>query len=108
MVSLAERFETRQREGRTAQKDESHAMGIIAPPVKGYHVGVKDLPPAVRPRERLPARGAGDLSDAELLAIIVRTGTPSCNALELSTRALARHGGLAGVDRAAVGLALGA
>jgi DNA repair protein RadC len=70
--------------------------------VNGYHVGVKDLPPAVRPRERLQARGASDLSDAELLAIIVRTGTPSCNALELSTRALARHGGLAGVDRAAV------
>jgi DNA repair protein RadC len=78
-------------------------MGIIAPPVNGYHVGVKDLPPAVRPRERLQARGASDLSDAELLAIIVRTGTSSCNTLELSTRALARHGGLAGVDRAALG-----
>jgi DNA repair protein RadC len=77
-------------------------MGIIAPPVNGYHLGVKDLPPAVRPRERLQARGASNLSDAELLAIIVRTGTPSCNALELSTRALARHGGLAGVDRAAL------
>ena len=77
-------------------------MGIIAPPVHGYHLGVKDLPPAVRPRERLASRGASDLSDAELLAIIVRTGTPTCNALELSSRALARHGGLAGVDRAGV------
>jgi DNA repair protein RadC len=77
-------------------------MGIIAPPVNGYHVGVKFLPPAVRPRECLQARGASDLSDAELRAIIVRTGTPSCNALELSTRALACHGGLAGVDRAAL------
>ena len=68
-----------------------------------YHVGLKELPAAVRPRERLLHRGAQDLSDAELLAIIVRTGTPSCNALELSTRALARHGGLAGVDRAGLG-----
>jgi DNA repair protein RadC len=100
MAGCAERLETRQGKRRTAQKDEPHAMGIIAPPVNGYHVGVKDLPPAVRPRERLQARGASDLSDAELLAIIVRTGTPSCTALELSTRALARHGGLAGVDRA--------
>jgi DNA repair protein RadC len=103
MAGLAERFEARQRKRRTAQKNEPHAMGIIAPPVNGYHVGVKDLPPAVRPRERLQARGASDLSDAELLAIIVRTGTPNCNALELATRALARHGGLGGVDRAALG-----
>jgi DNA repair protein RadC len=69
-------------------------MGIIAPPVNGYHVGVKDLPPAVRPRERLQARGASDLSDVELLAIIVRTGTPTCNAPDQPTRALARHRGM--------------
>jgi DNA repair protein RadC len=68
-----------------------------------YHLGLKDLPATVRPRERLLHRGASDLSDAELLAIILRTGTPTSNALELSTRALARHGGLRGVDRAAVG-----
>jgi DNA repair protein RadC len=68
-----------------------------------YHLGLKDLPPAVRPRERLLQRGPNDLSDAELLAIILRTGTPTSNALELSHRALARHGGLAGVDRAAIG-----
>lgn len=67
-----------------------------------YHLGLKDLPPAVRPRERLESRGANDLSDAELLAIILRTGTPTCNALELSSRALARLGGLAGLDRAAL------
>jgi DNA repair protein RadC len=67
-----------------------------------YHLGLKDLPAGVRPRERLLHRGANDLSDAELLAIILRTGTPTSNALELSTRALARHGGLAGVDRAAI------
>ncbi len=67
-----------------------------------YHLGLKDLPPAVRPRERLQSRGANDLSDAELLAIILRTGTPTCNALELSTRALARVGGLAGLDTAAL------
>jgi DNA repair protein RadC len=97
-----QRLQARQREFGTSKKDQAHGIGIIAPPVPGYHVGVKDLPPAVRPRERLQSRGASDLSDAELLAIILRTGTPSCNALELSTRVLARHAGLAGVDRAAL------
>src|ERR687884_660524 len=84
-----------------AQRRPTAAVGEGRAGVE-YHVGLKELPAAVRPRERLLHRGAQDLSDAELLAIIVRTGTPSCNALELSTRALARHGGLAGVDRAAL------
>src|SRR5947209_12203719 len=100
MARRAQRLEGRQGKAGAAQKYQPHPICIIAPPVNGYHVGVKDLPPAVRPRERLQSRGARDLSDAELLAIIVRTGTPSCNALELSSRALARHGGLAGVDQA--------
>ena len=69
---------------------------------ESYHLGLKDLPLSVRPRERLEQRGANDLSDAELLAIILRTGTPTTNVLELSTRALARHGGLAGVDTASL------
>ena len=80
-----------------ARASETHVAGGAE-----YHLGLKDLPAAVRPRERLLQRGPGDLSDAELLAIILRTGTPTSNALELSHRALARHGGLAGVDRAAV------
>jgi DNA repair protein RadC len=67
-----------------------------------YRVGLKDLPLAVRPRERLQHGGAGSLSDAELLAIILRTGTPTCNVLELSARLLARRGGLAGVDQASL------
>ncbi|HTD78002.1 MAG TPA: UPF0758 domain-containing protein, partial [Chloroflexota bacterium] len=103
MARRAQRLEGRQGKAGAAQKYQPHPICIIAPPVNGYHVGVKDLPLAVRPRERLQSRGASELSDAELLAIIVRTGTPTCNALELSTRALVRHGGLAGVDRAALG-----
>jgi DNA repair protein RadC len=65
-----------------------------------YHLGLKDLPAAVRPRERLQHRGPSHLSDAELLAIVLRTGTRTCNALELANRSLARYGGLAGVERA--------
>ena len=86
----------------TKQRVNVHSSAGEGSGSSAYHYTLKSLPIALRPRERLEHRGASDLSDAELLAIIVRTGTPSCNALELASRALARHGGLAGVDRAAV------
>ncbi len=37
-------------------------------------MNLRDLPHGERPRERLIERGAGALSDAELLAILLRTG----------------------------------
>ena len=42
---------------------------------------LKDLPPDARPREKLLARGAGALSDAELLALLLRTGIKGKGAL---------------------------
>ena len=39
-----------------------------------YHPTIKDLPVGERPRERLKKHGASSLSNAELLAIILRTG----------------------------------
>ncbi|MBK6776509.1 MAG: DNA repair protein RadC [Flavobacteriales bacterium] len=45
-----------------------------------------------RPRERLMAQGPQALSDAELLAILIRTGTPKMNALEMG-REILRAGG---------------
>src|SRR5690606_10718007 len=50
-----------------------------------------------RPRERLLRHGAGVLSDAELLAVVLRTGLPGCNVIELSQRLLAKFGGLRGL-----------
>ena len=44
----------------------------------------KDLPPDTLPREKLLARGAGALSDAELLAILLRTGLAGCGVLQLA------------------------
>jgi DNA repair protein RadC len=41
-----------------------------------YRVRIKDMPVEERPRERLMKHGPGALSNAELLAIILRTGTP--------------------------------
>jgi len=65
-----------------------------------YHPTIKDLPVEERPRERLKKYGAGSLANAELLAIILRTGVGGENVLSLSTRLLAKFGGLMGLARA--------
>ena len=50
-----------------------------------------------RPREKLIAKGAEALSDAELVAIFLRTGTKGSSAVELARAALARFGSLSGL-----------
>lgn len=65
-----------------------------------YHPTIKDLPVGERPRERLLAQGAANLSNAELLAIILRTGLQNENAVAVAQRLIARFGGLDGVARA--------
>jgi DNA repair protein RadC len=49
-----------------------------------YHSRIKDWPEDERPREKLRKRGADNLSDAELLAILLRTGTGSVTAVDLA------------------------
>lgn len=51
------------------------------------------------PRDKLLDRGAEALSDAELLAIMLRTGYRDCSALELARSLLDQFGGLCGVMR---------
>jgi len=63
-------------------------------------MAITDWPAAERPRERLLAQGAGALSDAELLAVFLRTGIRGKNAVELGRELLERAGGLAGLLRA--------
>ncbi|QGU94909.1 DNA repair protein RadC [Clostridium bovifaecis] len=58
---------------------------------------IMDLPESERPRERLLKYGADVLSNNELLAIILRTGTPKENAINLSSRILNQSGGLNGL-----------
>ncbi len=65
-----------------------------------YHPTIKDLPVEERPRERLKKYGAGSLANAELLAIILRTGVGGESVLNLATRLLARFDGLIGLARA--------
>jgi DNA repair protein RadC len=58
---------------------------------------LKDLPEDARPREKLLARGPGALGDAELLALLLRTGIPGKNALQMGQELLDNFGGVAGL-----------
>lgn len=58
---------------------------------------LKDLPLDAQPRERLLARGAGALSDVELLALLLRTGLPGQGVLQMAQALLERFGGIAGL-----------
>jgi DNA repair protein RadC len=58
---------------------------------------IKDLPADQRPREKLLARGAGALADAELLALLLRTGTRGQGVLALAQALLDRCSGFAGL-----------
>ncbi len=55
---------------------------------------VKDMRPDEQPREKLMRYGAGSLSDSELLAILLRTGTKKMNVIETSRALLDHFGGL--------------
>lgn len=57
-----------------------------------------ELPAYDQPRERLARLGAGALSDAELLAILLRVGTNGTNVLQLAYQVLAECGGWAGLQ----------
>ena len=61
---------------------------------------IRDLPSGERPRERLVAYGADKLSVAELIAILLRGGTPGENVLSLATRVLTKFNGLRGLTKA--------
>lgn len=58
---------------------------------------LKDLPPEAQPREKLLARGPGALSDAELLALLLRTGLAGKGVLQLAQELVDSFGGLAGL-----------
>lgn len=68
-----------------------------------YHLKIRELPAGERPRERLKHSGPASLSNSELLAIILRTGSAAENVLGQATRLLTRFGGLAGIARASFG-----
>lgn len=58
---------------------------------------LKEWPSQEKPREKLLIRGANSLSDAELLAIFLRTGVKGCNVVELSRQLLQKFGSLTSI-----------
>lgn len=60
---------------------------------------ITDLHESDRPRERLKSLGPEALSNAELLAILLRTGLPGENVIQIGQRLLQTFGGLSGLHR---------
>jgi DNA repair protein RadC len=63
---------------------------------------IRELPRDERPREKLIARGAAALNDSELIAILLGSGLPGANAIEIGRRLLAQYGSLGGLSRCTV------
>jgi DNA repair protein RadC len=61
---------------------------------------MKDLPTDQRPREKLLSRGASALTDAELLALLLRTGYKGCGVVALAQQLLDTSGGYTGLLQA--------
>ena len=65
-----------------------------------YHLRIKELPATEQPRERLRDQGPAALSDAELLAILLRVGVAGINVVQLAQQLLVEYGGWPGLMRA--------
>ncbi len=72
---------------------------IAVPKVSAFHGTMKDLPKQEMPYEKCWQAGAGSLTDAELLSVILRTGSKGEPAIELSRNILsqAKGNGLLGI-----------
>ncbi len=58
---------------------------------------IRELPEGERPRERLLEQGSGALSDAELIAVMLRTGRVGVSAIQMAMELLRESGGLSGL-----------
>ena len=63
---------------------------------------ISDLHESDRPRERLAALGPQSLTNAELIAILLRVGVAGENSGEVGQRLLQKFGGVSGLHRAAI------
>ncbi len=80
-------------------------MATVTTMTEGVSTGtlIRELPTEERPRERLRARGPAALSNAELIAILLRTGCNGTSAVHVGENLLARLNGLTGLRRASHG-----
>lgn len=63
---------------------------------------IREMPREERPREKLAAHGATALTDPELIAILLRTGVPGANAIEVARKLLKDYGSLGELSRCTV------
>lgn len=63
---------------------------------------ISEMPQDDRPREKLLKRGADALTDAELIAILLRTGVPGANAVDVAAQLLEQYQSLNGLSRCEV------
>jgi DNA repair protein RadC len=63
---------------------------------------IQEMAQGERPREKLAAHGARALSDAELVAILLRTGVSGANAVDVARQLLEKYGSLTGLSRCSV------
>ena len=82
----------------SSQEESRDGLPPISPARTDYTI--KEMPQDLRPRERLEYVGAGALSVAELLAIVLRTGGQGENVIRQSERLLTEFNGLPGLARA--------
>jgi DNA repair protein RadC len=66
------------------------------------HLLIRDMPEHERPRERLVENGAEALRDAELIAILLRTGMKGVSAIQIAEQLLRKFGTLDGLARASL------
>jgi DNA repair protein RadC len=67
-----------------------------------HGIRIKDLPENERPRERLAELGAAALRDAELIAILLRTGTKGRSAVQIADELVNKFGKLRALERASL------
>ncbi|GMV91560.1 MAG: UPF0758 protein [Candidatus Hydrogenedentota bacterium] len=67
-----------------------------------YSTAVRELPPDERPRERLARLGPEALRDAELIAVLFRTGTRETGAVALADKVIQHFGDLRALARASI------
>lgn len=79
------------------RKKAAAAAGVAA---VRYHPTIQDLPRDERPRERLKLYGPRQLNNAELIALLLRSGRAGENAVSMAMRVIADFDGLGGLARA--------
>ena len=67
-----------------------------------YQVRANDLPKALQPREKFDRLGPENLSESDLLAILLRTGTAGTNVVELAEALLMQYGSLSALSRTSI------